>query len=467
MGKSIATVGLGFGDEGKGSWVDYFSSLNGYKYYYKYNGGCQGRHSVNTPYGDFVFSQLSPGIFKGKVILGPNFVFEPFSLINELDALSKLTKKSISYWLKKVYVDKNCVMVSPMHKAYNRIEEEFEGIRGSVGTGVSIAGKYQDNDDIVIYAKDLKLFPDDRFMLSKFTNQRIYFAKLCQSKNLPYKDFTDKEAVEFEINYVADLVKLMQLYNLQIVDTEKEFPNRGQDFLYENSQGILLDRKYGFKPNTTYLDVSCDTIKDLNLTKVGFIRSLYTRHGQGFFPTKNRELKYLLPDKSQEIGKYNGCMEMGFFDCVLFRYALKVTGVDYVCMSHLDYLKSLNRAGLCDAYIYDGDIDEEFCEAFEYWTENDTVYVKNIVKITENIKLYLDKMTAIYDYVYFQRNKIHVILEKYPFEKRVQMYIEEIEKKCNVEIRYISWGKDRNSKGKYRGHMCKKARNQRKQKKIS
>ena len=34
--------------------------------------------------------------------------------------------------------------------------------------------------------------------------------------------------------------------------------------IVESSQGILLDEKYGFRPNTTYLDTSLDSLKNIN-----------------------------------------------------------------------------------------------------------------------------------------------------------------------------------------------------------
>src|SRR5206468_1773316 len=81
--RAIVTVGLGFGDEGKGAAVDFLCRRFGADLVVRYGGGSQAGHNVQLPDGRrHAFSQFGAGTLAGvKTYLGPRVVLHPTALI--------------------------------------------------------------------------------------------------------------------------------------------------------------------------------------------------------------------------------------------------------------------------------------------------------------------------------------------------------------------------------------------------
>jgi len=66
MRRAIVTVGLGFGDEGKGAAVDFLCRRHGADLVVRYSGGSQAGHNVQLPDGRrHTFSQFGAGTLAG------------------------------------------------------------------------------------------------------------------------------------------------------------------------------------------------------------------------------------------------------------------------------------------------------------------------------------------------------------------------------------------------------------------
>ena len=436
--KSIAVVGLGFGDEGKGQFLNYLSKKlysKGYRLFEKCCGGCQGKHSVKLENGEiFSFAQLSPGILNENSLnlLGKGFVFEPFALINEVELLSQNTNVERKQYFQRIFVDNLAICVTPFHKLYNIAEEEYEKKRGSVGTGVSIAGLYSDDDEITVYAQDLL---NRDILKRKLRNQKKFFVEKakqfgCSSKyfNLDYED------------YISGIQIILNGNAFQIVDT-KSLHSENMFSIYESSQGILIDREFGIKPNITYLNVNpTSEIICEDFDKIGVIRGIYTRHGQGVFPTEDNKLKEIFTDENQEIGRFSGELRFGWLDLVLLKYALRITNVDYIYMSCLDYLNNLESIKICNSYLYEGTINSVFNDLFDYEEieerEIETVgfrkvKIKGIKKNDSVLKYYLDLCKPNYE---------ELNLKDRPLAEKIDIYIGFIENRIGKKIDVISKG---------------------------
>ena len=89
--------GLGFGDEGKGSIVDFLTYRYDVSLIVRFNGGPQAAHHVVTPDRKFhCFSQFGSGSFHAgvKTYLSKYMLIDPFSLELEEDALKKVGIKN-------------------------------------------------------------------------------------------------------------------------------------------------------------------------------------------------------------------------------------------------------------------------------------------------------------------------------------------------------------------------------------
>ena len=90
--KAIVTVGLGFGDEGKGATVDFLSRALNADLVVRYSGGAQAGHNVQLPDGRrHTFSQFGSGTLAGvPTYLGPRMIISPAVMLPEADHLRTL-----------------------------------------------------------------------------------------------------------------------------------------------------------------------------------------------------------------------------------------------------------------------------------------------------------------------------------------------------------------------------------------
>src|SRR5215218_3697121 len=94
MRHAIITVGLGFGDEGKGATVDALARRLWAELVVRYCGGSQAGHNVELPDGRrHTFSQFGAATLaphRPRTYLGPNVVIDPRALLREGRHLAEL-----------------------------------------------------------------------------------------------------------------------------------------------------------------------------------------------------------------------------------------------------------------------------------------------------------------------------------------------------------------------------------------
>jgi adenylosuccinate synthase len=120
----------------------------------------------------------------------------------------------------------------------------------------------------------------------------------------------------------------------------------------EGAHGVLLDERAGFHPHTTWH--SCTTGAAVELLKrhafegpvhrLGVVRTYLTRHGPGPFPTEDAGLRARLPERHNSDEGWQGRFRVGWPDLVLLRYALGVSPVDGLAVTHLD--RAVERAAV-------------------------------------------------------------------------------------------------------------------------
>jgi adenylosuccinate synthase len=126
--------------------------------------------------------------------------------------------------------------------------------------------------------------------------------------------------------------------------------------VFEGAQGVLLDETHGFHPHTTWSNCTFENALELAagfdaLTRVGVLRALPSRHGAGPFPTEDAAVSAAVVEPHNLETPWQGAIRHGWFDAVLARYALDVTGgVDALALTHLDAVERLGRFRFCDAY---------------------------------------------------------------------------------------------------------------------
>ena len=353
----ILVCGLGFGDEGKGTIVDYLTRTKKAQTIIRFNGGAQAGHNVTSPEGlDHTFSQFGSGTLvpEVKTYLSRFMVVNPLSMIREEEHLQSLGIKDA---FSRTAINGNAPITTPFQIAANRLLEtgRKEKRHGSCGMGIgrTIADcqKYRNR---VLLAKDL---PDLEITASKleFLREKSYDAVrhivpgLAQTETAQEQMdwLRDKEVskdLARDFYDFAALIKIVGKNHLANLLREE------RTLIFEGAQGTLLDRKYGLHPyitktNTTFAN-AYKLLREAGycgkITRVGVLRGYATRHGAGPFPTEDKALAMVLKDSHNTYNQWQEEFRVGWLDVPLTKYAIEANGgIDYIALTNIDRLSEL------------------------------------------------------------------------------------------------------------------------------
>ena len=138
---------------------------------------------------------------------------------------------------------------------------------------------------------------------------------------------------------------------------------RGRRILFEGAQGVLLDVDHGTYPFVTSSNTVAGTTgsgSGMGPRAAGFVlgivKAYTTRVGSGPFPTEqDNEVGQKLGERGHEFGTVTGRQRRcGWFDAVLVRQAVAVSGVTGVALTKLDVLDGFEMVKICTGYEIDG-----------------------------------------------------------------------------------------------------------------
>lgn len=329
--KAIITVGLGFGDEGKGATVDFLCRLHQAEWVVRYCGGSQCGHNVHLPDGrHHMFAQFGAGSLAGvPTYLGPEVIIYPNAMWLEYTHLLQLGFEP------KLVIDPNCLVSTVYHRRMNRLKELYrcENRHGSCGHGIGETRQcairhFADS----IRAKDLINLKVLREKMSALHE------RYCKEASFGYEneDISQLNPLDEAANLLETTRKLTEQDSVSV-----GIPKFNGALVFEGAQGVLLDEWVGFHPHTTWSTV---TLKHaLEITKlhgisdtevVGVTRSYSTRHGAGPFPSETNSGE----EADNMENKWQGKFRSGPLDLHLLRYAASALElpVDYFALNHLD-----------------------------------------------------------------------------------------------------------------------------------
>jgi adenylosuccinate synthase len=358
MKRAIITVGLGFGDEGKGATVDFLTRLYDADLVVRYCGGSQAGHNVELPDGArHTFSQFGAGTLAGtsrpcRTFLGPNVVIDPSALGREAEHLVEL---GVHEPLGLLTVHPQCLVATFWHRTLNRMRELARGAdrHGSCGLGIGEARSYWlEHGQDAVFAADLR----DRHIL------RAKLELLRQRALLKMQELVDRIGT----NQLLEL----ELWSLTTESVARQLSGSVENGLtisatvpdcrtaiFEGAQGVLLDEYRGFHPNTTWSTVTAhhawELVHQMEIEAVavlGITRAYTTRHGEGPLPTYSAALTARLQDPGNPANAWQGSLRCGWLDMPLLRYAAAVAGpLDGIVVNHLDQVSS-EEWFVCDGY---------------------------------------------------------------------------------------------------------------------
>ena len=191
------------------------------------------------------------------------------------------------------------------------------------------------------------------------------------------------------------------------------YKRQGKKILFEGAQGVLLDVDHGTYPFVT----SSNTVASSAATGsgcgpdtinyvLGITKAYTTRVGEGPFPTELTDnTGEHLGKRGKEFGTVTSRKRRcGWFDGVLVRQTIKISGINGIALTKLDVLDELDEIKMCIAYEIEGKkIDylpaavgdqlkvKPIYKKFKGWKSN-TKGIKDFNKLPENAKLYIKQL---------------------------------------------------------------------------
>ncbi|MBK9031217.1 MAG: adenylosuccinate synthetase [Myxococcales bacterium] len=349
-------LGLGFGDEGKGTIVDWLARQAATPpLVVRYGGGPQAMHHVVTDDGrTHCFAQLGAGGFVpgARTHLGPDMAVDPYALVAEAAALAEV---GVPAALTSLSIDPRCVLVTPWHALVNRVRELVRGDarHGSTGRGVAEAKL----GAIAVRAGQLgagladALAPLRRALAAEAAALIAAHPAAPEAARALAARFGDDDLAAA----VVDAAAAIAAAGVAITPTLPA----ADDVILEGAHGALLDQDHGFVPHVTPSRITRAAAEAAaralglagSLEVWGVVRAYHTRHGAGPFPSELPGLAARLPERHNPDDGWSGAFRVGWFDAVLARYALGFAGpIDRLAVTCVDRLTALAEVAIVDAW---------------------------------------------------------------------------------------------------------------------
>ncbi len=417
---TLVVVGVQWGDEGKGKVVDLLSREA--DVIVRFQGGNNAGHTLVVGGKKTIVRLIPSGVLHdGKVcVIGNGVVVNPEVLVEEIDALQRQGRMSDPDSLK---ISEIAHLITPYHKAIDLARERLRG-EGKIGTtGRGIGPTYEDKMARV-GIRFVDLLDEGVFaqkLARSLEEKNIYLGTLLKEQPLGYQQIFDhyRRLRDRLAPYVTNTSRY-------IYDTIRA----GQKVLFEGAQGTMLDVDHGTYPFVT----SSNTIAGAVCTGagiapqqihsvIGISKAYTTRVGSGPFPTEEHG-----PDGEKlrrdggEFGTVTGRpRRCGWFDAVVVRTAVRLSGLNAMALTKIDVLSGLPILRVCTGYRYRGQEYDEVPAGAHI--------LEHVTPIYEELPGWTEPLTDMRS------------LDALPHNAR--QYVERLEELVNVPVKMISVGAGR------------------------
>lgn len=370
-----SVLGLGFGDCGKGLFVDALTRHWQAHTVVRCNGGAQAGHNVvtpaeaNSPSRHHTFSQFGAGTFVPGVrtLLVDPMIVHPTALLVEAEALARA---GVTDALSRLTIDGQCRITTPFHQAAGRLRELLRGdaAHGTCGVGVgeTVRHALEHPGQEIRYAD---LAPSNPRNPGSLTDRLQTIRQTILAELLPQCRSGIAVAVTREVELLNDealAAKWLASANALARQCPPAAPEEIRRqltqpgcVLFEGAQGVLLDEWRGFHPHTTWSSINTAAVDRVAsrfgiasaIEHLGVLRTYLTRHGAGPLPTHDTSLDAVLPEPHNAGAGWQGDFRRGHPDAVLLRYALAAVGsLSGLLISHLDIFQRGVSLKWCERY---------------------------------------------------------------------------------------------------------------------
>ena len=370
---NVVVVGSQWGDEGKGKIVDWLSSEA--DVVVRFQGGHNAGHTLVIDGVTYKLRLLPSGIVrKNKIsIIGNGVVVDPWALLDEIE---EAKSKAVEINENNLILSEAATLILPFHREMDEIREDSAG-KSKIGTTRrGIGPAYEDK----VGRRSIRVMD-----LASKKNLENRLAVVLEHHNAIRKGL-GKPIYEKD-KLVEDLLKIapnILKYSAPVWRKIDQFKSENKKILFEGAQGILLDVDHGTYPYVT----SSNTVAASAATGsgcgpnsinyvLGITKAYTTRVGEGPFPTElTDDIGNHLGEKGHEFGTVTSRKRRcGWFDGVLVRQTIKISGINGIALTKLDVLDELDEINLCVAYELNGKEIDFFPAAVE-----DQLNVKPVYK---------------------------------------------------------------------------------------
>jgi adenylosuccinate synthase len=403
---ATAIIGTQWGDEGKGKIVDLLAARA--DMVVRYHGGNNAGHTLVVNGEKTVLNLIPSGVLHpGKVcVLGAGMVIDPAILVREIGALRGRGYLAEDRWLR---VSDQAHLIMPYHRAIDHARERLReaGAIGTTGRGIGPA--YEDKMARTgIRVGELFEEPEFADALARSLREKNgYLEALLGEPPLAIDDIL----TEFG-GYRAQLAPFVTDTGFEV----RAAVARGARVLLEGAQGSLLDVDHGTYPFVTSSTcVPGGAAAGAGLPPkmigriIGIAKAYTTRVGAGPFPT---ELTCALGERLRADGDEYGATtgrprRCGWFDAVVVRHAVALSGLDAIALTKLDVLTGIDPIRVCIAYEIDGKRVDRPPATQNAWARATPVYedmpgwtddlgqARSLDELPTAAQRYIDKLSAL------------------------------------------------------------------------
>lgn len=349
--KVAAVLGGQYGDEGKGKVVDLLADR--FDVVARYHGGHNAGHTVKFGDRHFALHLLPAGIVRGTTsVIGPGVVVDPEALLAEIATVAEAGVSVAG----KLLLSDRAPLILPWHRLLDAAREKAAGA-GKIGTTLRGIGPAYES---VASRRAVRVADLAR---PEILTRRVAEAFAETGKLLNALGASDVPPPE---EIVAGLLARGEKLRPYVADTGRylrDHLEEGGSLLAEGAHGAMLDLSAGTFP---YVTSSCCTSagvagglqipsRALDASLV-VLKAYSTRVGEGPFPAELfDERGEYLRTRGNEFGTSTGRpRRTGWFDAVVARTAVELSGADAVAITKLDVLDDIEEIPVCVSYRLDG-----------------------------------------------------------------------------------------------------------------
>jgi adenylosuccinate synthase len=347
---NVTVIGAQWGDEGKGKIVDWLSSRA--DVVVRFQGGHNAGHTLVVDGKVYKLSLLPSGIVQGRLsVIGNGVVLDPWHFRDEV---AKLTAQGVAITPENLHIAETCPLILPFHRDLDGLREDASAFKiGTTRRGIGPA--YEDK----VGRRAIRVC--DLAHLDALGPQ---IDRLCAHHDALRAGFgeppIDRARLMADLTEIAPaILPFASPVWLELAAARKA----GKRILFEGAQGMLLDVDHGTYPFVTSSNTVSGTASSgsgLGPSAAGFVlgivKAYTTRVGAGPFPTElEDETGQRLGERGHEFGTVTGRKRRcGWFDAVLVRQSVAVSGITGIALTKLDVLDGFETLKICVGYRLGG-----------------------------------------------------------------------------------------------------------------